>query len=354
MKYLSIIELMHTYGQFIKTFKRLMNIDNYTSINAYAKDMDSLLYDDNGVFEPFIIKPVTESEKESTGISKEQNLNEVMLNDVIDISYRVRDKIHSSFRLPPILEMEWLRTKLDLSDEIINVLIQISYLMTLRIMAEYRPNVTDYMRELESRGAIIEVEDLEDTAIILMQKKLPQIKIPTIRSWHTFLFYDTTVKDIIQRCTNQSGDTKEIYYHLPVIFSMFMVDYFGCRLKNWSAMTRIQMVETLKQLAEIEVYEMPRANTYTYGEHSCFTRKDQELFDDIFTTMYEKLQDINKDIGTISVHNYSFIKGPDVVKANVRLSNMKINWDFEMDLAENKKEAENGIDDSQIQEGVTL
>lgn len=351
MKYLSVIEFMNMYGDKIEAGNNVAVLNHY-EINQ--------TFDVNKNYAPFDIMPMDAGEKESKGIPKEQVMNIVALNSLVKaeerwgsaarIGYVMQDPV----ALPPILELEWLRGELDLDDEVIDVLTQMSYFLVLHVMqcviSTSEPFKDAVISLLESEGPIIEVVDLKDTPAILSEKPLSKKKMPKIRSWQTVLLYGHNFYDIITKCEAQTLQVKELYYHLPVLLSTFMVDYFGDELAHWNKSTRIKVEQMLgKMLGNESVYPYsiygPNVldnDMYTYGRAMNVTEKDIELFNTVFTAINEKLVYKNKNLGIISFSEYKNLRGPDVKNASVRLSNMYIDWDVEMERAETEKDKSSG------------
>lgn len=333
MKYLSLIKYMHMYGNYIKSHKRLIVISHSETELPYVENVE---------YNPFIISSVSPLLKEQMGISPEQQMNCLKRNALNSVQY-YNNTIPETFYMPPVLEIEWLRTKLDLSEENIEVLIQTSYFMVMNLMANYLYGSTlDWMASLENEGVIIDVEDLEDTPAILMNDSLSEIKVPKSYSYNMILIYAKNAHNLVDQCLKRVHVFKEVFLHLPIILSMFMVEYFENNLANWSSSTKIMMEENLGEILENYRPDVNALNPdmYTYGRCSLPTEKDKNLWKAVLNEIYNKLRDINRNMGLISYFDYKRITGPETTRASVRLSELDIDWDEEMARVEKEKKGE--------------
>lgn len=333
MKYLSLIKIMRAYGLEIKDYHRLVYVETY---------LPNFPVENGQNCAPFSIRPSSEIEATAYGFSKGQELKH--LNLLYANASRHRANIPTSIDVPPLLEIEYMRTKKepDLNDEILNVLEQLGYLFITCLLTDYTSTVrhNEWINVLDAWDTVIDVEDIEDTPVILSKTAFPSVKFPTVRSWHDVLRYETNVWNLIRACND--GDVyHKLHHHLPIIFSMFMVDYYGTKLDNWSKQTRLSLEQKMREIVVIDDrIRQHHIDIYTYGCASAMTNKDYDLLIIIFNFMRDKLQKINQSMGKISTNQYSYIKGPDVRSASVVLSDISINWDDEIDRMETEEENE--------------
>lgn len=75
----------------------------------------------------------------------------------------------------------------------------------------------------------------------------------------------------------------------------------------------------------------------------------------MFTMILDRISDLNSNIGVISYGNYCYVKGPEMMRASVRLTGMGINWEEEMKRAEEEEKeraAENTSVDGEQEDEV--
>lgn len=345
MKYVSLIAFMRMYGEFIRNTHRLVSPSHSAIAGKYDGDTD---------YTPFRIVSETD---ESTG----QVLNTLTcIGSSPEVIY---DMNIEPFKLPPILEMEWIKTQINLEDSVTDVLTQLSYkFMTYCLAWCYQRNhinmsESSWMKYLEDRYVIIKVDDLQDTPEIVDDVNLSAVSLPRIEDWQTYLFYGTDFVRVFELCNKQSGMGKEIYLHLPILLSMFMVEYyykFSCYMKS----TRIEMEKLLKEKTQFgrttnRNLILPNENTvYTYAATSRMTVRDFELISNIFTIIYDKMHEFNSNMGLISFKDYKSVQGPDIVTADIRLSDITVDWNEEIqrtkvkegDESEDKDESDDDDD----------
>lgn len=333
MRYLSLIELMRLYRSDIKerhSMIRPARPNGKVVDNRYNANMDCA---------PFSI---TQDISPTSG----QIINTLALRyDIRNQFIGLQPPLSSAvYTMPPILEIEWLRGELDLDDADADALQMVGYMDMLWILqgGNFTEGVNHYgieayMQRLESLGAIIEVEDIDDTAKILMARPLLPVRLPTIKSWSLLLIYGTDFASVFGLCDQMSCWFVEMYIHLPILLALFMRDFYGCKLSNWSKADRLRIEDKLRNaisVLEAHTEYIPGKLTYSMG---VITKDDVDFMRFIFTLIYDKLHELNMDIGTVSYHEYKRVSGPDMVLANVRLCKMGISWETEMQQAEEKR-----------------
>lgn len=324
MKYVSLVDFMHMYGCDIKKYRVMVMFNDI----RYLKN-------ENSHQAPLDINMHTNTD---TG----QRINNLKVN--MDI------ETNSDFNMPPILEIEWFKCVLDLGDDIISVLEQLGYMVMALYRADLyrfhrRDSVTEsivtetdgFMEYMERHNAILEVEDLVDTPDILSTNWL-NVELPKIRAWQDILAYGNNFIDIFNMCTEQSNLFMELYIHMPFMLAMFMLDYCKYKLSNWSKQMRLRMENAIRdKIEDIEHYVRVANSEYTYTLCTNITENDVKFVSDIFMAIYDKIHELNTNIGTISYSEYMNIERADTIMAKVRLSNMNINWNSEMNRVEREK-----------------
>lgn len=333
MKYISLIKLWQLYGYHIRATRRVLSMKGKIS-NGFESNRNK----------PFRI---VESRNESTG----QRIN--TLYPIKNIFY-----MPNFFELPPILEMEYLHATYGMDNEF-ETLVQLGYMnvaMAVYFFYEYaddilprKPwNATTLMQFFEETDVIIEVEDLKDTPHIISIEEMQPISVPKIRSWDTVMTYGTNFCDLYDKCIAQSNQFKEVFFHIPVLLSLFICDY-TYKFESWSKEQRLDMEQQLLSYSEnLSMYEFAtELNECTYGMTLITTSADLTFMQSILAFIHNKISKLNNDIGIISFYQYTRMKGPNRVKASIRLSDMNINWDNEMEKAaaeekeRNNEQAEN-------------
>lgn len=331
MKYISLLHVIGNYGEAVRSCHNMHAIPSALSNKQYNASVD---------LKPFDIDTSTEPE---TG----QVTNTVRVRDHIDRTAAFTRAMPPSLPFYPFLELEWLRQKMPLSDIQYNVLMQLSFMYVIQVIVfkqknDINLNTDSWLAYLERHEMVVEVEELEDTPVILQTCVFPDVEKPKIRSWSTLLLYGNDFQQLFGRCNDQSSSFKEFYYHMPVLLSMFMVDYYGSNLENWSKELRIEAESTIREAINgfTRYVVTPGAgDTFTYGITMNITQADVTLVSTMFTIIMEMITDMNADMGLISYYSYCNIRGPERIRASVRLTNMDINWCEEMDRADKEKAA---------------
>lgn len=334
MKYVSLIGVMRLYGHKIKEWHHLCEMDS---------EMSTKIYSDTTDYVPFEIK-------RSTDAKEGQVLYTVQYNSCRRNGHYAYSRYIpiTAFDMPPILEIEWLRTQSGLERDIMDILQQLGYMFLTHVMSwhcDTRVTQTSWMESLDVNGIIIDVEDLSDTAAILLREEVLRINMPSVNTYYNVLMYGTDVPGILNLCMQQTDSMKEYYHHLPIMLSMFMVDCYGNEFQDWTKSERIDTESKLRAIMNtctaLSVHPGKRC---TYGTSNGITERDVDIIRSVFGVMLEKLHEKNRKLGTISYWNYERIKGPDTVDADVMLGSMDINWESEMERARQEKETAEKVD----------
>lgn len=351
MKYISLLHVMRNFGDRIKSYRSLCQVSPDLSNNV-AFEGNTWLKPD---VRPFTIENVAADPE--TG----QAMNTVTIRETVDRERVFNGHIPAVLPFPPFLELEWLKTEMPLSDSMYDVMMQIACMFTLQIVTFMRID-TDrttpemWLAYLEERGMTIEVEDLEDTPAILQSCELSDLKLPKYRSWATLLMYGPNFPKLFDVCDNQSSSFKEFYHHMPVLLSLFMVEFCDGKLKNWPKQLRIDMENRIRDTMDgFSRYMSLTSDTFTYGRCMSITSADIAMVRSMFTMILDRISDLNSNIGVISYGNYCDVKGPEMMRASVRLTGMGINWEEEMKRAEEEEKeraAENTSVDGEQEDEV--
>lgn len=338
MKYISLLHVMRNFGDQIKSCHSLCRVHSYLSNMALENNADMRLFTiENGTADP------------ETG----QIMNTVTMSDAINSQMVFDMHIPTTLHFPPFLELEWLKTEMPLSDSMYDVMMQIACMFTLRIVGfikidDYMPTSETWLAYLEECGIIIDVEDLEDAPAILQTCELSDVKLPKHRSWAMFLMYGPDFPKLFDICNGQSSSFKEFYHHMPVLLSLFMVEFCEGKLENWPKQLRIDMENRIRETMEgFSRYVVAAVDMLTYGRCVSITSADITIVKSMFNMILKRIRDLNSDIGLISYNDYCYVKGPEMIQASVRLTRMGINWEKEMDRAE-KEEKEQAAENTSV------
>lgn len=339
MKYISLIRLMLLYGSFVDSQKRVPEL-RWTQ--RYSQG------DDNG-FTVFSIITSTDNEtgqvmKQISAANNKDDRERLEYGDFY---------IDDDCILPPVLETEWLKKQFNMTDDQYEVMQQLSYMLIMNVV-QWRTvrhvrgtrSLFDY---LCSENVIMDVEELEDTPVILSKIERYPIHYPKIRSWKDVLLYGVDFRQLYEKCNNQSSSFREIYAHLPLLMSLFMVDYYGTKLEDWDKSSRLYWENTtqdyVNELSKRIV--LSRRPEYTYGRSTNITQYDLSFVHFVFSLVYDLIHELNTNIGRISYFNYKNIHGPEKIQATLCLDNMRINWNKEIERAEReKKEAQKELEEA--------
>lgn len=330
MKYLSLIEVMRLYGSYIQQRRRLIDF-SYASV--------CMTFNSHFDYKPFIIESI---EKNESG----QSLNRLDFNhnnpyDHPEVKY---GNIPEFVIMPPILEIEWLKKEINLDETIADILTQIGYMYMASIMGWAPYDLDDskpeaWMNYLLEHEVIKEIEELDDTPIILSNDPLPESVQLKIRSWNNILAYGSNFPEVFKCCENQTNTFKMIYLHAPIIMAMFMIECHANKLSNWTKDEKLNMEKSINDLVNSYYrYTVDQHELYTYGTCSVITQIDRDLIIFILNLIYDELHEINADIGLITYGIYRNIRGPKTIRADVCLTNMFINWDIEIERVEHEKD----------------
>lgn len=326
MKYVSLIGAMRLYGSKIKDYRGMTHLNHSMANKAFDQDQDYRPFDINRTVGP-----------------QGQVINRLRFIHPGDIIQAYGPQLPDTVEMYPILELEWLKDELALEEESMQVLLQLGYMFICRFLAwglsvnnitprtwlEYLELYDDCTRELDVLG---------DAPAVLSQKKLPVVFYPKLRAWSIVLLYGTDFNELMGRCKNQTSSLKEMYHHIPILLSMFMVEFCADRLGSWYNAKKIDMENELKDMMDDYAKALNRnSQTFTYGTASSVTTRDMDFICSILRHIYSKLHDLNADAGIISIREYEHIRGPEPKYGSVRLSGFDINWREEMQRVEKEK-----------------
>ena len=334
MRYVSLINFMNVYAAAIKEYNMLKSLtaNTHSQLNSETDDLTPIHIETN---------PSITFEMENC------QLRRLHLHPLENIQQIYGRNTPTAVLMPPILEIEWLREMKSLSEEYLAVLEQLAYVYMIHSLAWQHDvrhiDETDWVSMLNRHECIIEVEDLRDTPKIVSTNRIAKVKLPKLRSWPVYLFHAASFVDLMNRCENQSSLIREIHIHMPILVSMFMLDY--CHPKghftNWSKDDRVlckTLLEQWIQRCSAEHNDYP--DKYTYAVNAIRSRRDTDFLCDSLSFILERLKDANKNIGLITISTYCNVQGPETVHADVRLARMGIVWTDLIRAAEERKEEE--------------
>ena len=135
---------------------------------------------------------------------------------------------------------------------------------------------------------------------------------------------------------------------MPVLLSLFMVEFCDGKLKNWPKQLRIDMENRIRDTMDgFSRYMFLTSDAFTYGRCMSITSADIAMVRSMFTMILDRISDLNSNIGVISYGNYRYVKGPEMMRASVRLTGMGIDWEEEMKRAE-KEEKERAAENTSV------
>lgn len=135
---------------------------------------------------------------------------------------------------------------------------------------------------------------------------------------------------------------------MPVLLSLFMVEFCDGKLKNWPKQLRIDMENRIRDTMDgFSRYRFLTSDAFTYGRCMSITSADIAMVRSMFTMILDRISDLNSNIGVISYGNYRYVKGPEMMRASVRLTGMGIDWEEEMKRAE-KEEKEQAAENTSV------
>lgn len=330
MKYVSLIGIMALYANYAKEFRGLRSL---------AYEMSSRAYEHNKDYALFIIETGTEDENG-------QAVKTLRFREDVNRRSAVGYYTPASIIMPPILEIEWMRAAGTLPEVQMDVLEQVGYTYIIQILswADRRTdenNHRHYYEMIEGTKGIVEAEEVADAPVILSAIEKPQGSLQKVKSWNTVYLYGDDFNTLLTRCLGQTQRFKELYIHIPLLLSVFLVEKEVDGLSEWTKTERLAMENELQELVrESGTYTPAQGGTqYTYGGCVSITRQDIQLHTDVFNIIYAAIHEQNTNMGLISYSDYSRVKGPDVIKASVRLSSLIIDWSEVLERAEQEKKA---------------
>lgn len=340
MEYISLYNVMRIYGSQVKETRQLINLNWYCTSQQFT----------NRISHPFEIENridlETHQEIQKVGFRDAQMAQDGYFGTHTGLDTFIRRRLAGGQNiLPPVMEIEWMAETLGLSKTHKDVLIQISYSYIMHIWMFCRKYIalddvteTTCKEFLSMNGALQELDNLSDCCFIT-RDPLPSIRGINFRIWNVMLFYSSDLLHLIKTCCDQSMTIKSLYLHAPIIMTLFMLDDYSGRIKEWNSEKKYEMEKLLKEICDmIDNMSVVLSNYHTYGMYASLTEADQTFLKSMYEIMYNKLSELNSNIGTISYETYLNMRDSKKTNANVRLSNMRINWSDEMRRAEKEKE----------------
>lgn len=342
MKYVSLIKFMGFYADIIKEYHGVKGLSDEAS-RRNPSDVPNLA--------PLNIElnPAADFEM------KDAALRRIQFTNPEAITWVYGSSAPPSFLMLPILEIEWLKTFEELQDDLLSVIEQMAYVYMAHILTWHgdgrRVLEDDWLEMLERCDVCVDVEDLKDTPAIINISDLPKPRPVKIRSWVMALFYENSFMSLLHQCEAQNATIQEIYFHLPILIVMFMLDYHhpDGRLTRWTKNQRIVVEKKLRTWYDgcESGVGVKNSDLYTYAVTVFRTCGDVKLLRMGLLAMLDRLSAENEDIGTITVVEYERICGPNQIRANVRLAGMNILWPNLIREFEAKKTQEAGVDEAE-------
>lgn len=239
----------------------------------------------------------------------------------------------------PIMEIEYMKKTLPFGDPVFEVLEHMAYFyIVMAMFPGSQLRMDSWADEVNDSGCIKELEDIEDALLVMEKQKFFESAAPKIAEYETYIFSDTDFLSLFYRCEKQTTKLMEFYYHIPVLLSIFLVDNERLNFNTWTKTQRIRLVEEINYLHDMfSEYRLINMNHYSYGTSANPTDADRDFVFTIFDYIVGKIKNKNAKMGIISYDDYTDVRGPEHIEATVRLSNMHINWDEEIERAEQEK-----------------
>lgn len=330
MNYISLFELMRYYGTRVREMKsgRTLNSSIESSFNHQTD------------YRPFDIR----TDRQDDGhVCNTLSIRTVYKPNTYWGRGQLGAQYPKNIMMPPILETEWIASVMGLPQDQKELLTQLAYEFVIYVLSwevEMHSNVgTEWTEHMRANGILMDVDSMEDVPEILAAVKMnfPPSSMHRVKTWYTVIAYGTGFSDVYAECSKRSTFIGEVYLHLPVLLSLFMCDYCQNKMADWSKADRLNMENELSGLiANLNGNLMGNVNgivesdRYTYAVTTRLTSTDIRFIRSMVTLMFDRLHELNADIGTINYGNYTIIKGPEHIRACVRLTGMKINWKEEM------------------------
>lgn len=334
MKYISLLAVADLYGS--DTRER-------HNIYTFNYNMTGRQISQNKDYRPFIIHTRVNGE---TG----ETMKTLTFTDTVKNAnpiYRCPD----TATVPPIMEIEYMRNEFagTFPADIFDVMEQMAYLYIAFVM--FRRSQMDLSRQLENQ-CIEELEDIEDALAVMSMQKLHDYSMPKYRTYATGILYGESFAVLFRRCKNMSSSFTEYYFHLAVMFSMFLVEYKQLKLNPWSKSLRLDIVNEIRDaIKSSHGYTVLRSNIYTYCMTGSITEQDVLYVETVFNFIADAIKSMNTNMGIISYYNYTSVKGPETINASVRLSSMDVDWNDEIARAAEKNAAEEEHEKAEITDG---
>lgn len=342
MKYLSLMRAVNDYGKSLKGGSTPIRM----STNAFSGSGVRSVRESN----PFQIQ--SEVDKE-TG----QVINNLLTNnDLPFINHSLRERPNFLFNLPPIMEIEWLKEKLNLTKEQANALEQLSYTMIIWLADEAtngsrNENVTtEYITETFE----VDIETLDEVLPLITQIESLNVRRSGVQNWIFTVYYSNDFKELFELCsTYLVNNFLHIYLHLPLLLILFMRDYEQNKLRYWNSYKKIETEELLKDFLNYQKsLHFSRHGYYSYGRGLYRTEEDYLLINTLLEALYNRICELNRDIGLLSYRSYQDLlkkaqkdaNGQKKIKGEISLSDVEMYWNEEIERAEAKKKEKEGGD----------
>lgn len=245
----------------------------------------------------------------------------------------------------PIMEIEYMKKTIPFEDpRIFEVMEQMAYFyIVMAMLPGSKLRMDSWIDEINESGCIRELEDIEDALIIIENQKHSVGTAIKIAEYETYIFNSTDFLTLFYRCERQTTKLMEFYYHMPILLSIFLVDNERLALDTWTKTQRIRFVDEVNYLHdEFIEYNLVDSDSYSYGTSANPTTADLNFVFTVFDYIVSKVKNKNAKMGIISYNEYTDVSGPEHIEATVRLSQMHINWDEEIERAKQEKEAAAG------------
>lgn len=237
--------------------------------------------------------------------------------------------------VPPIMEIEYMKQALPFGADIFDVMEHTAYLYIIIVLLQWT-KTSDWSQGLDD-GCIQELEDIKDALFVMEKNELTKRTCPKYAAYQLKILYGHDFSELFHRCTAQTLKMDELYYHLPVLLSMFLLDEHH-NFETWSENALLNMTDEIKnQVNEFCNYDLVSTG-YSYGMGRYWTTGDRDFMKIVFNYIMKEINKKKNQPKAISYQSYQRFNGPDRISTKIKLVDMSVSWDEEIERAEREKQ----------------
>lgn len=240
-----------------------------------------------------------------------------------------------SATVPPIMEIEYMKQVLPFGADIFDVMEHTAYLYIIIVLLQWT-ETSNWAAGLDD-GCIQELEDIKDALFVMEKNELTKRTCPKYASYHLGILYGHNFSELFHRCTAQTLEMDELYYHLPVLLSMFLLDD-SHNFKTWPEKMLLNMIDEIRdQFEEFHEYDLILTG-YSYGMGRYWTTGDLNFMETVFNYIIRKINKQKNCVKAISYSSYQRFSGPGRISTKIKLVDMSLSWDEVIERAEREKQ----------------